>query len=214
MQLLRLMGMPDKVIGFDSLPEKYLEGLEMCNCTKLGRAWRDFIGPVERTITIKPELDPITRQMRTFPPLKETAPFAYLIDWEINHDKERWGEIMSYVRQNAPSTWKKGEETIRLTDDIEKMAKPLARDAHSELDLEPEDVIVIPLNHVIATPAPAPATPPAPPVPLAPPQTPQPQSPETPKTDILKCKSCEREFDSKQGLLVHTRKMHAQSIAV
>lgn len=210
MQVFRLMGMPDKAIAFNSLPEKYLEGLEMCNCTKLGRAWRDFIGPVERVVTIKPEMDPITRQMRTFPPLTETAPFAYLIDWEINHDKERWGEIMAYVRQNAPTSWTNGKETIRLPDNIESLAKPLARDVHSELDLEPEDVIVIPLNHVVSPAQPAPAAPPIPPVPVAPPS----QPPEAPKTDILKCKSCERTFDTKQGLLVHTRKRHAESIAV
>lgn len=195
MQLFRLMGMPDKLIAFDSLPKSYLEGLEMHDCSKLGRAWRDFIGKVERITQVKPELDPITRQMRTFPVIKETAPFAYLIDWETNHDKERWGEIVEYVRKNAPVTWKQAgadgaEVAIRMMDDLEKMAKPLGSDAHSEGILEPEDVNIIPLAKIVEE--------------------------EGPTVEVVtidfKCNQCEKSFDSKQGILVHKRKKHPEPV--
>lgn len=198
MQVFRLMGMPDKVIAFDELPKEYLEGLEMCDCTKLGRSWREFVGKVERVIKIKPEMDPITRQMLTFPAIKETAPFAYLIDWEINHDKERWGAIVEYVRRNAPVSWKQKDSTgqevsIKMMDDLEKMAKPLARDAHSELDLEPEDVLIVPLPKSGAI-----------------------EEKEGPTVEIdkkeYKCPDCEKIFDSKQGMLVHRRKKHAEPV--
>lgn len=199
MQVFRLMGLPDKMIGFKSLPKDLTDGLEMHDCTKLGRAWRDFIGKVERIVKVKPELDPITRQIRTFPEVKETAPFAYLIDREMNNDKERWGQIVEYVRRNAPGTWKQtgsdGKEApIRLMDDLEKMAKPLARDFHSEVDLEPEDMIVIPLAEVVEE-----------------------KEPEGPVVTIVSaqeekkefiCDECKRVFDTNQGMLVHSRKAH------
>lgn len=199
MEVFRLMGMPDKVIAFDSLPKEYLEGLEMHDCSKLGRAWRDFVGKVERITQVKPELDPITRQVRTFPVIKETAPFAYLIDWETNHDKERWGEIVEYVRKNAPVTWKQtgsdgAEVSIKMMDDLEKMAKPLGRDAHSEATLEPEDVYVVPLAKIVEE-----------------------KDVETSTVEVIstefKCNQCERSFDSKQGILVHKRKKHPEPVA-
>ena len=167
----------------------------MFDCTKLGRAWRDWIGKVERLIQLKPELDPLTRQMRTFPPIKETAPFAYLIDQEINNDKEKWAQIVEYIRRNAPVSWEQtmtnGKQTLRLMDDIEKMAKPLARDAHSEVDLEPEDVIVIPL-----------------------PKVSEQKEPEGPTVEVVKeqfkCPDCERSFEAKQGLRLHRVKKHSE----
>lgn len=199
MQVLRLMGSPDKMIGFENLPKEYTEGLEMHDCSKLGRPWRDFIGKIERIIKVKPELDPITRQMRTFPEVKETAPFAWLIDKEMNNDMEKWGQIVEYVRRNAPVTWKQtgsdGKETpIRLMDDLEKMAKPLAADVHSEVNLEPEDMIVVPLNKVVEE-----------------------VEPEGPTVEIVAakeekkefiCEECKRVFDTNQGMLVHSRKAH------
>lgn len=196
MQVFRLMGIPDKVIGFDELPKEYTDGLEMHDSSKLGRVWRDFIGKRERIIQIKPELDPITRQWRTFSPVRESSYFTYIIDSELNADKEKWGEILQYVRRNAPMTWKQtgsdGQEvSIKLMDEIEKMAKPLAKDAHSELDLEPEDVIVIPLKKVSDE-----KTEDGPTVSVA--NIPQ----------GFTCGDCGKNFDSEHGLSVHSSRLH------
>ena len=138
LQVFRLMGMPDKVIAFDELPESLLEGLEMREQSKMPRHWRDFMGTRERTIKIKPYLDTMINKMVTAPPIVEKGPFAYLIDWELNHNKERWQEIQSYVRRNAP-------RDFRLLDKLEDMAKPLSSDQRNEITLEPEEVVVIPL---------------------------------------------------------------------
>lgn len=187
-QVFRLMGMPDKVIAFDELPEDLVKGLELLDCSALPRYWREFIGMREQRIKIKPELDPITRQMITFPELIEKAPYAYLIDWEINKDKEIWGQIQNYVKRNAP-------KDFRLMEKLEDMAKPMAADAHSELSLEPEDVVVIPLNKVeeakdetVATTVVAPK-------------------------EMFKCPDCEKEFDSKQGVRMHKMKRHKEAVA-
>jgi hypothetical protein len=132
------MGMPDKVIAFDELPEDLLEGLEMLDQSKMPRHWRDFMGVREKLITIKPYVDPMTRQLVQCEPLIQKGPFAWVIDWEVNHDKERWQEISNFVRRNCP-------KDFRLLDSLEDMAKPLAPNPNSEITLEPEEVIVIPL---------------------------------------------------------------------
>lgn len=204
MQVFRLMGMPDRVIAFDELPKQYLEGLDMCDCSKLGRAWRDFIGPVDKVTPVKPEMDTLTRQMRYFPPIEEKAPFAYLIDWEINHDKDRWAEIVEYVRRNAPVSWEQdmtaGKQTVRMMDDLEKMAKPLARDAHSELDLEPEDVFVIPLVKLavpkLADPAPVI----------------QAEAPKAEFTTGFQCPDCQKPFTTKQAMRLHKMRKHKVAV--
>jgi hypothetical protein len=182
-QVFRLMGMPDKVIAFDELPADLLEGLEMCDCSKLPRDWRDFIGTREKPIRIPPDRDPLTGQVRTYTPVVQKGPYAYLIDWEINHDKERWQEIESYVRRNAP-------KDFRLLDKIADMAKPMGQDAHSELSLEIESVVVIPL-----------------------PKTEE-KEPEvaTVSVETFKCSDCDKEFDKKQGLRLHRLKKHEQKV--
>lgn len=138
MQVIRLMGMPDKVIAFDELPMDLLDGLEMQDESKMPRHWRDFFGVREKITQIKPYVDPMTRQVVQCEPIVQKGPFTWLIDWEVNHDKDRWQEISSYVRRNAP-------RDFRLLDKLEDMAKPFANDAHSEITLEPEAVLIIPL---------------------------------------------------------------------
>lgn len=183
-QVFRLMDMPDRVIAFDELPQDLLEGLEMCDCSKLPRQWREFIGIREKFTRIPPDRDPLTGQVRTYPPIVQKAPYAFLIDQEVNHDKERWQEIESYVRRNAP-------KDFRLLDKLRDMAKPMGRDAQSELELEPEEVILIPLPKVEAAKDPEAAT-----VQLAP--------------EMFKCEDCPKEFDSKSGVRLHRLKKHAQ----
>lgn len=181
MQVFRLMDMPDKVIAFNELPAYLLEGLELCDCSKLPRHWRDFIGIREKHVRIPPDRDPLTGQVRTYTPIIQKGPYAFLIDKELNNDKERWGEIESYVRRNAP-------KDFRLMDKIADMAKPMARDVHSELDLEPEDVIVIPLPKIEEKELDAATV-------------------EVQK-DVVKCDECDKEFSGKQAVRMHKMKRH------
>lgn len=181
-QVFRLMDMPDRVIAFDELPQELLEGLEMCDCSKLPRHWRDYLGMREKHVRIPPDRDPLTGTVRTYKPIVQTGPYAYLIDQEVNHDRERWQEIESYVRRNAP-------KDFRLLDKLKDMAKPMGKDVHSELDLEPEDVIIVPLPKGAEVKEPEAAT-----VAL----------------ENFKCEDCPKEFDSKSGLRLHRLKKHAE----
>lgn len=211
-QVIRLMDMPDRVIAFDELPADLVEGLEMCDCSKLPKDWREFIGVREKVTRIPPDRDPLTGTVRTYTPISQKAPYAYLIDRELNGDKEKWSEIESYVRRNAP-------REFRLMDRLADMAKPMARDAHSELDLEADQVIVIPLMKdaavaqppvvVVAAPvAPAVAAPVAPP---AEPQQPFTITPAKPAViPATECPACQKVFSSKQALRMHVMKKHSE----
>lgn len=220
MQVFRLMGMPDKMIAFDDLPKEYTEGLELCDCSKLGRAWRDFIGPVEKKTEVKPDRDPFTGQMRTYPALVQTAPYAYLIDKEINNDVERWKEIESYVKKNAPDRWtQKGidgnEIVFRLTDKLEDMARPLAKDIHSEVTLEPEEIVLIPLKKETAAvdmkPAYVPNDAPKIVAPAVEQATAEQATPE--KKKPFPCKLCDRSYSNPQVLYQHVRVKHREAMA-
>lgn len=138
MQAFRLMGMPDKLIAFEELPERFVQGLEMKGPDGLPRHWKDWLGKKQRVIRISPERDPITGQVRTFQPIIEEGPFFYLIDWTLNRDQERWDEICDFVRRNAP-------KEFRLKDKIEDMAISMAPDVRAELNIEPEQVPIIPI---------------------------------------------------------------------
>lgn len=184
-QVFRLMGMPDKVIAFDELPEDLVAPFEMHACNKLPREWRDFIGTRDKHIKIKPEFDPLTRQWVKFPELVERAPYAYLVDIESGPNREAWANVEDYVKRNAP-------KDFRLMDKIADMAKKMANDEHSELNLEVEDVVVIPLPKPVK------------------------EDIGTTETIIVKepemfaCDKCERKFEKKQALRMHQMKKHSE----
>lgn len=72
MQVLRLVepGFVDKIIAFDSLPERYWVNVKKRTCEGLPRHWKSY------------------------------SPFHYLLEFkDINSDKERWQEIGNYVRK-------------------------------------------------------------------------------------------------------------------
>jgi hypothetical protein len=69
---------------------------------------------------------------------KDARPF-YVLDFRTtNRDKEKWQEITNYVRRST-------DKNFRLMDNLYDMAKPMASDSHSQLELEPEDVLIIPI---------------------------------------------------------------------
>lgn len=121
MQVFRLVdpGRVDRVIAFDSLPEEMLRGIIRGTSNGLSRAWHDYLGVKKGEGT-------------------KALPF-YVLDFRtINRDKEKWQEITNYVRRST-------DKNFRLMDNMYEMAKPMAIDSYSSLDLEPEDVLVVPI---------------------------------------------------------------------
>ena len=141
MQVFRLMNMPDRVIAFDELPEDMVKGFELCRADGFPRHWKDWLGKKKKVTIVPPEKDPFTGQARRFAPIVEEDHFFYLVDWTIGTDEERWQELSSYVKANAP-------KDFRLLDKIEDMAVPLAPNKTDGVTLEPEEVPVIPLPKV------------------------------------------------------------------
>jgi len=193
-QVLRLVGMPDKMIAFDELPEDLLKDFDMQSEKSLPRYWREWIGNRTRTIKIKPYVDPMTRQLIHCAPIEEEAPFTWVVDWEINSNKDAWSMIAAYVRQNV-------QEGFRLLDKLEDMAKPLAPNVSEQITLEPEDILIIPLKKAVAVEAP-PADSGAAPVP----------PPVANKEASFKCADCGKEFASKQGVVLHRTKKHSEKV--
>lgn len=70
---------------------------------------------------------------------REFAPEFYLLDYiGTNNDKEKWAKIVAFVRQNV-------DTSFRIMDKLEDMAKPMAPNSKDAMELEPEDVTIIPL---------------------------------------------------------------------
>lgn len=189
-QILRLIGMPDKMIGFDELPEDLLSDLEMQNEKSLPRYWRDWIGERERVIKIKSYVDPMTKKLIECEPIREKGSYTWTVDWEINSNQEAWSKIVSYTRQNV-------KEGFRLLDRLEDMAKPMSTNVSESITLEPEDILIIPLKS-IEKPKEEGISPVA----------------EAPKEQEFKCPDCEKPFSSKQAVRLHRTKKHPEKVAV
>jgi len=137
-QVFRLMGMPDKVIAFDELPERLLKGFEMCRADGFPRHWKQWLGKRDLITKVPPEKDPLTGLVRTFEPIIESDSFFYMVDWTLNPVMEKWKEVCDFVRQHV-------DKEVRLADKLDDMAKPLAANKADGVTLEPEDVVIIPI---------------------------------------------------------------------
>lgn len=119
MQVFKLVdpGRVDRIIAFDSLPESMVKNIKRANAIGFPRPWLDFLG-VKRG---------------------SHDPVFYVLDFRtINRDKEKFQEIQNYIRRSV-------DKNFRLMDNIYDMAKQLSIDSYSSLDLEPEDIVVIPV---------------------------------------------------------------------
>lgn len=111
-------GRVDRVIAFDSLPLPMLTGITRGTANGLSGSWVNYLG--------------VKRNDKTANPF-------YVLDFRtINRDKEKWQEISNYVRRST-------DKNFRLMDNLYDMAKPMAPDSHSSVELEPEDVLIIPV---------------------------------------------------------------------
>lgn len=136
MQVFRLVqsGYVDKVIAFDELPKRFLDGVDMQSPSGLPKAWKGFIGDHTRVTPGMIEKNQFTQKLEKIGGETITAPFFFILYYkEINKDMERWQEISSFVRRAV-------DLKFRLLDKLEDMALPMGIDAMSELKLEPEDL--------------------------------------------------------------------------
>lgn len=195
MQVFRLMGMPDKVLAFDSLPDRLLVGLDMTKADGFPRHWKEWMGKTKRVTRIPPERNPMTGEVRTYKPIEEEDYYFYLVDWHIRVQEERWDEIKEFVRKYAP-------QDERLPDKLEDLAKPLAKDKLEAVSLEPEEVniIKIPLQHQERVVAASDG------------DAVKPQVIKTEPDAKIVCpeEGCGKEFGSKQAIRLHTLKKHSK----
>lgn len=188
MDIFRFMGMPDKVLGIEGLPEDFLRPFEMNRADGFPRHWKEFMGKRKKLTPIPPEKDPLTGLVRRFDPIVEEDSYFFLVDWNLKQNEEKWQELTDYVRKNV-------DRDVRLLDKIEDMAKPLARDKSEGVSLEPEDVPIIKINVAI--------------LPLI--KTTVAKNEE--KNDVVKCSECDYEGKSKQAVRMHSMKKHRKELA-
>lgn len=213
-QVVRFMDMPDKVIAFDGLPEELLSDLEMLNCSKLPRHWREFIGVRDRLVKIKPERDPYTGKMSEYTTVKESAPFCWVVDREINKDKEAWRQIESYVKRNAPQDFRMTDPIVDIETGKSTMAKQMAADAHSELSLEPEEVTVIPIGKKLVEDVTEESKAVAIPAPIADVTVTREEPPKKIEDKDRICTACNKIFMNDRGLELHMARMHKHGVGL
>lgn len=142
-------GFVDKVIVFDSLPERLCKTVKTRGPEGFPRSWAKWLGEIgstrdvfETTTTMDPG--------RNYTFHKKTIgkePCFYVLDYtDTNADKEAWKDICDYVRANV------GPE-VRLKEKISDMALQLAADPYKALSVEAEDVPIIPVpSEVVVVP--------------------------------------------------------------
>ena len=141
MQVFRLVsgGFPDRMIAFRSLPDSVLKNVRTRSIDGMPRYWGKWLIENECVRDVfKTETEVLMdrRLHITKTPIAK-EPCFYVLDYvDLNADKEKWQEICNFLRRTV-------DKTVRLMDKIEDMAKKMAPDCHAQLDLEPEDILVI-----------------------------------------------------------------------
>lgn len=143
MQVFKLVngGFVDKVIAFDTLPERLLKSISTRTPEGMPKAWRrrlEEVGSLREVYSTQTEVlvDRTLKIIKT--PAGVEACFYVLNYQELNADKEKWQEIAAYVRRVV-------DTKFRLKDKLEDMASSLAPNCQSEITLDPEDIPVIPI---------------------------------------------------------------------
>lgn len=143
MQCLKLVngGFVDRLIVFDSLPERFVKGIKTREVAGLPRSWAKWlisIGSLRTVFKTETVVDMARNYTFTYTPIGKEPCFFVLEYQDVNADKDAWHAISEYVRMNV------GPE-VRLREKLEDMALPMAAKPTDALALEPEDVPVIPL---------------------------------------------------------------------
>jgi len=143
MQVFKLVeaGFVDKVVGFEMLPERLIKGIRTREVSGFPRAWARWlssVGSVRDVFRTETSRKPDSTYQYSYTVIGKEPCFFVLEYKDINSDKEAWKHISDYIKQVV------GQE-VRLKERIEDMARALAPDGKAPLELEPEDVPVIPL---------------------------------------------------------------------
>lgn len=214
MQVFRLVGgHVDKIIAFDELPERFVEGLEMKGPDGMTPGWKKWL-PVK--VRRWPGASYILQSgaVKVVPDRFEEGPFFYILEYQaINRDIERWQEICAFVRRAV-------DLTVRLPDKLEDMAIPLAADFKSEITVHDPatEVPVIKIPEALQEKTPPLVSPqgeelrPVPP-PAPPPLMAQDLAAKVEVSENVKCPKCAKEFTSKRALQGHQMKGHIQQTA-
>lgn len=148
MQCFKLInaGFVDKVIIFDSLPERLIRGIKTRAVEGFPKAWARHLGEigsvrdVYKTTTDKRGPGDYVFTHKAI----GKEPCFYALEYmDSNQDKEAWRLIAEHLRLHCA-------ETVRLKEKIEDMAFSLARNSTDPLSLEPEDIPVILVPHETA----------------------------------------------------------------
>lgn len=132
-------GFVDKVIVFDSLPQRLINGIRTREASGFPRAWAKWLIEIGSTRTVF-KTDTVVDLSRNYTfkhsPIGQEPCFFVLEYTDINADREKWQEIGDYLRANV------GPE-VRLKEKIEDMAIALAPVPTAPLSVEYEDIPVI-----------------------------------------------------------------------
>lgn len=132
-------GFVDKVIVFDSLPERLWKNLRTRAADGFPRAWAKWlaeIGSLRTVFATETNVDMARNWTYKHTPIGQEPCFFVLEYQDINSNKEAWRNICDYLKANC------GPE-VRLTEKVADMAVALAGDPTKSLEVEPEDIPVI-----------------------------------------------------------------------
>lgn len=140
-QCLKLVnaGFVDKVIVFDSLPERLWKNIRTRACDGFPRAWAKWLVEIGSTRTVfatETNVDMARNWTYKHTPVGKEPCFYVLEYTDINADKEAWRNICDYLKTHC------GPD-VRLTEKIEDMAIAMAPDSYKSLSIETEDVPVV-----------------------------------------------------------------------
>lgn len=141
MQAFKLVnaGFVDKVIVFDSLPERLYKNVKTRPADGFPRSWGKWLAEIGSTRTVnktETSVDLARNWTYKHTPIGKEPCFFVLEYTDLNSDKESWRAISEYVRQHvAPE--------VRLREKIEDMALALAPNSKESLSVEYEDIPVI-----------------------------------------------------------------------
>lgn len=131
-------GFVDKVIVFDSLPERLLQGIRTRSVSGFPRAWARWlaeIGSVRDILKTETEKVGPGDYRYTYTPIGKEPCFYILEYLDLNSDKNAWRAITEHLRMNC-------DPGVRLKEKVEEMALALAPNCTAPLSVEPEDVMI------------------------------------------------------------------------
>jgi hypothetical protein len=152
MQAFKLVngGFVDKVIVFDTLPERFTKNVRTRAADGFPRAWAKWlaeIGSLRTVFATETNVDMARNWTYKHTPIGKEPCFFVLEYTDINADKEMWRNICDYLKANC------GPE-VRLKEKIEDMALALAANSTQPLSVEYEDIPVIKLpSEVVVEPS-------------------------------------------------------------